>query len=265
MLSTYHREGRGVTKDPTEAARWLRMAAEQGHAVAQYGLGMLHVQGDGVSADAYEAVRWLQRAAQQGHDRAAEIIDGMFDLGIDEDKLLDLLDATPEAPADARVNQLWAAAEAGDAEAQYQLTLAYAERRGDGDTERALTWLNRAANQGHPAAMADLGTLYMDTDSALALRWLRAAAEEGHGGAQVNLGSMYFEGEGLPKDYAEGVRLFRMAAEQGNAMPQYNLGQAYRRGHGVPKDTKEAVRWFRLAEAQGDTAAGFAALAAQLE
>ncbi len=183
----------------------------------------------------------------------------MFGDTLDE---LASLDATLEdagdgskAQGDARFNQLLAAAEGGDAEAQYELSVVYAAGRGDvpdGEREeQALLWLTRAANQGHPGAMAELGSLYMGTDDVMALRWLRPAAAQGHGGAQGNLGYMYEHGHGLPRDDAEAARLYRLAAEQGLAQAQHNLGVMYLHGQGVPKDTAEAARWFRLASDQG--------------
>ena len=251
LLWLYHHEGRGVPKDPVEAARWLRMAAEQGHADAQFKLGTLYIEGDGVPEDGTEAVRWLHRAAQQGHAQTLEMFGTVDEL----DATLEDVGGGSETQGDARFNQLLGAAEGGDAEAQYELAVAYAEGRVDVDDderkEQALLWWTRAASQGHAGAMAELGSLYMGTDDVMALRWLRPAAEEGHGGAQINLGHMYAEGLGVPKDDAEAARLFRLAAEQGFAQAQYNLGVMYLQGQGVPKDTAEAVRWFRLAADQG--------------
>ncbi len=255
VLWLYHHEGRGVPKDPVEAARWLRMAAERGHADAQFKLGVLYIEGDGVPEDGTEAVRWLYRAAQQGHAQTLE----MFGDTLDE---LAELTATPESlggwsetQGDARFSQLLGAAEGGDAEAQYEVAMAYVEGRGDVDDgerkEQALVWVTRAANQGHAGAMAELGSLYMGTDDVQALRWLRPAAEKGHGGAQANLGHMYAEGQGVPKDDGEAARLFRSAAEQGFAQAQYNLGLMYGGGRGVPKNDAETARWLRLAAEQG--------------
>ncbi|MYG02904.1 MAG: SEL1-like repeat protein, partial [Acidobacteriia bacterium] len=40
FLGLAYYEGRGVVKDPSEAAVWFRMAAEQGHAEAQFRLAL---------------------------------------------------------------------------------------------------------------------------------------------------------------------------------------------------------------------------------
>ena len=49
-----------------EAARWLRLAAEQGHADAQNYLGDRYWTGEGVPQDYAEAVHWYRLAAYQG-------------------------------------------------------------------------------------------------------------------------------------------------------------------------------------------------------
>ena len=55
-----------MKQDHSEAARWYRKAAEQGHAVAQYNLGVMYKNGQGVKQDHAEAVRWYRKAAEQG-------------------------------------------------------------------------------------------------------------------------------------------------------------------------------------------------------
>ena len=49
-----------------EAARWFRLAAEQGHADAQNYLGDRYWTGEGVPQDYAEAVHWYRLAAYQG-------------------------------------------------------------------------------------------------------------------------------------------------------------------------------------------------------
>lgn len=56
-----------VTLNEAEAARWFRLAADRGLAIAQYNLGKAYYTGSGVSEDHTEAVRWVRRAAEQGH------------------------------------------------------------------------------------------------------------------------------------------------------------------------------------------------------
>jgi TPR repeat protein len=56
-----------VPKDPVEAARWLRLAAEAGDSGGQHNFGYLYANGLGVEKDPEQAFFWYQRAAEQGH------------------------------------------------------------------------------------------------------------------------------------------------------------------------------------------------------
>ncbi len=64
-LGMMYRKGQGVLRDDAEAAKWYRLAAEQGNADAQFQLGMMYRKGQGVPQDATEAARWYQLAAEQ--------------------------------------------------------------------------------------------------------------------------------------------------------------------------------------------------------
>jgi hypothetical protein len=48
-----------------EAVRYYRLAAEQGHAAAQYSLGSCFELGEGVAQDMAEAVRYYRLASEQ--------------------------------------------------------------------------------------------------------------------------------------------------------------------------------------------------------
>ena len=53
---------------------WIRKAAEQGLAEAQYKLGFQYDQGEGVPKDHEQAIVWYQKAAYQGNSRAIELL-----------------------------------------------------------------------------------------------------------------------------------------------------------------------------------------------
>ena len=57
--------GEGVPQNDAEAVKWLRLAAEQGVARAQYTLGLNYALGQGVPQDYVEAHKWVNLAAAQ--------------------------------------------------------------------------------------------------------------------------------------------------------------------------------------------------------
>ena len=67
--------GRGVPEDKKEGVRWWKKAAEQGHAEAQFILGMTYTTGgDSIPENQAEAKRWLKMAANQGHSNARTML-----------------------------------------------------------------------------------------------------------------------------------------------------------------------------------------------
>lgn len=71
MLAT---GGEGLTRDLDQARTWCQAAAEQGIAVAQYNLGLLHAE----SGEPAKAARWWRIAAINGISEAAGCIDALY-------------------------------------------------------------------------------------------------------------------------------------------------------------------------------------------
>ncbi len=69
-LGVMYAKGQGVPQDYTAAAKWYRLAAEQGNADAQFNLGLICANGQGLPGGNVEAAQWFHRAAEQGHTRA---------------------------------------------------------------------------------------------------------------------------------------------------------------------------------------------------
>lgn len=76
----------GVPKDPTEALKWYRKAAGNGHAQAQYVIGKVYYSGEGVAKDQVEAFKWWRKAAENGHARSTFNVGVMCFLGRGTDK-----------------------------------------------------------------------------------------------------------------------------------------------------------------------------------
>ena len=81
QLGVEYVQGRDVPQDYKEAARLYGLAAVQGHADAQYNLGVMYGKGQGVAQDYKEAVRLWGLAAAQGHARAQNNLGTMYEVG----------------------------------------------------------------------------------------------------------------------------------------------------------------------------------------
>lgn len=119
-------------------------------------------------------------------------------------------------------------AEDGDARAQYNLALLYANGWGvNKDAIKAMRWFGRAAKRGNAMAQYNLALMRqtgngVPTELSEAVYWYREAAEQGLVDAQNNLALMYIEGKGVHRDRAEGVRWLARAAAQSNAEAKAN-------------------------------------------
>jgi TPR repeat protein len=173
LLGYMYSYGFGVKEDAGKAAELWLKAAEQGYSFSQASLGLAYLLGEGVPKDATKAAYWFRKAAEQDNSSAQLALAGMYDRGAG-------------VPKDAGWMLHWMtkAAEQGNATAQMRLFRAYAS--------------------GAPGVPPNLP---------LAIEWLREAARVRARGATFELGRRLFEGDGVPRDQAQGMALIRRAAE----------------------------------------------------
>jgi len=81
-VGAMYQHGMGAAKDMAEAAKWYRRPAEQGLATAQFNLALCLLQGSGVSKDHSEAAGWLHKAAAQGHIDAIAQLGTLYQHGL---------------------------------------------------------------------------------------------------------------------------------------------------------------------------------------
>lgn len=166
--------------------------------------------------------------------------------------------AADRLPAAIGSGGLRTAAARGDAGAEYEIAVRYAEGRGvAANMAAAAEWFERAAKQGLAPAQFRLGGFYekgigVKKDLEAARRLYLAAAQAGNAKAMHNLAVLYAEGAGGKPDYQTAARWFRKAADHGVADSQYNLAILYARGIGVGQNLAEAYKWFTLAAREGD-------------
>ena len=108
-------------------------------------------------------------------------------------------------------------AEAGDADAAFNLGQAYRLGRGvELNLAAAQTWLERAARKDHVDAQATLGLLlFQNGNQTGALRWLKLAAERGEPRALLMYGTALFNGDGVARDPVLAYAYVSRAAAQG--------------------------------------------------
>ena len=138
--------------------------------------------------------------------------------------LCDLMPALAES-----VKQVQKKAQAGDAQAQYELAVMYYEGKG--------------IKKNHAEAFKC---------------WL-SAAKKGHVDSQRIVGDMYVSGDGVSQNKKEAFRWFLMAAENGDSYSQLVVALAYDNGdadYGVKQDKAEAQKWFQRSSSSKDGPSG---------
>jgi TonB family protein len=151
-------------------------------------------------------------------------------------------------------------AAAGDADAIYELGIAYMGIGMPDQLNTGLRLLMTAADKKHPAALYALGEAVQegrgtDKNETEAVDWYRDAAEHGDAKGQYALGEAYETGDHVKRNVSEAVKWYRKAAEQNEPRAQNAYGELLARGEGVKMDAAEAVKWFRKA-AVAENAAG---------
>ncbi|MBV9931372.1 MAG: sel1 repeat family protein [Alphaproteobacteria bacterium] len=120
-------------------------------------------------------------------------------------------------------------ADQGDPDAEFNLGQGYKLGRGvPADMRAAQVWYEKAAQQGHAQAQANLGLiLFQNGERGRALPWIRKAADAGDPRAQYVLGTALFNGDlpGVGKDWPRAYALMSRAAAQGLPQAANNLTQ----------------------------------------
>ena len=118
-------------------------------------------------------------------------------------------------------------AEAGDADAAFNLGQAYRLGRGvPTNLAAAQTWFERAAHKGHLDAQTTLGLLLFDSGNRTGgLRWLKSAADKGEPRALLIYGTALFNGDGVPEDRVLAYAFISRAAAQGLAPAKATLAE----------------------------------------
>lgn len=139
-------DGKGVSQDYVEAAKWYRMAAEGGDAQSQNKLGYMLKEGKGVTQNYEEAFRWFSKAADQGY------VGSMYWKGV----LLKLGKGVVQNYAEA-AKWFRKAADQGHAEAQDSLGQLYELGRGVPQSyQEARKWYKLAADNHSPGGKMHL-------------------------------------------------------------------------------------------------------------
>lgn len=137
-VASRYADGRNVTANIAEAARWYERAAAHGLVPALFRLGSLYEKGQGVGKDSEMARRLYTEAADKGHPKAMHNLAVLYAEGID-------------GKPDFKTASMWfrKAADHAVADSQYNLGILYARGIGvEQNLAESYKWFTLAAQQG---------------------------------------------------------------------------------------------------------------------
>ncbi len=211
-LGVAYLEGRGVSKDSTQAGIWFQKAGDQGYAPAWNALGSLYCNGNGTTVDYNKAREYYRKAIDSGDSKAMYNLARMDELGLGQDK-------------------------------NTSSALALYIKSGESGLARAYQHLGEIYFYG------DAG---QSRDFVKARGYFERASAQGVSAADNFLGSMAEQGQGQPKSSRSALNDYLKSAKGGNAQAMSNLGRIYFEGEcGVTKDELKGMVWLCISEAKG--------------
>lgn len=253
-LGETYQKGIGVPKDLQQAARWYRLAAEQGYTLAQVQLASMYLRGEGVPKQAERAAEWYEKAAEKGHLESANQIACMYveGKGVDqnfETAMLWFKKAGNDFSDNGITEYFKKAAEDRDsAQAYYSLATLIENGSLKGSAADVHQLLQQAAGKGNTSAMLKLAlslkSVKHDPDSKKRSQdYLKMAHEFGDEQAEWEMLITTFE----ENPSAETFSAVLQGAQSGHSRSQLVVAQTLLEGRLFQPDREAAIELLRRA------------------
>ena len=262
------------TASPEVSVPFFSIAANKGHAMAQYYLGYFFLTGQYGARNEQSAMKWLSEAANNG------ITKSFYSLGY-----LYTLWSIPSGNTGYSVNYAdyqkkayyWLYissyyAQKGDttaasllstvetmldsserkklkSKAYDFLTDMYIKKYGEKEYADAKEILLPLTFTHDGWAEYNMGQLYqwglgVDKNDTIAMSWYKKAATDNYANAYYRIGSYYVNGTLQPKDIAKAIEYYKKGIEAGSGDAVYQLAWLYYDGKDIQQDYPEALRLF---------------------
>lgn len=234
--------GDGVPVDYKKAEKWLKKAADNGVAEADYLLGLIYFDGLVGKPDIKKGLQFMTDASDAGNADAQFYLGRLYDLGTkvpqDFNKALSLYTS---------------GAEGGSLEAQILLAEMYDKGlRVPMNKAKGIQMKELASANGATQYLNELGYTYLEGTNVnknpeKALYYLLEADKAGDTSVQHSIGLLYLN-ENQIKNEAEAIPMLLKSASQGHFEDYYLVGKIYLTGRGnVPSDYNKAFNNILLA------------------
>ena len=235
-------KGKKTFKSEKDIAFWFEKAAVQNYRNAAYAIGYYYTIGRGVTRNYDKAIEWLERSAATADLQAYCLLSNLYSSGKGVRK-----DPIIAAIWMRKFNDRWEWKDKERFVGRYGIDLFI--------PENMLKHLQIEADAGDPYSQFNLGfAIYRGRgtfrDPAKALHWFERSASQNNIAAMVITGMMYELGSGTKRDPVKAVELYDKASKQNDYKAHVRLGHCYEKGEGVNRDLVKAQTIYILADEQ---------------
>lgn len=247
----YYRGWGGLKQDRAKSLALNRQGAELGDPIATVEEADQYWDGKGTHRQRTKAKRQYRKIMPKLMD--------MAEMGNRQAQLLvgNLLATTRLGPRNFTESIKWhmPGAKAGYSAMQFLIGARYQKGNGLAKNDvAAMEWYQKAADQGHPGAVNNVGWMHGngraaggDDNGAKASEMYLKAAQRGNDVSQNNIAMRMFSGQGIEQDKEKAFMWHKRSAENDNGRGQYFLALRYDTGEGTKPDLKQGVYWYKRA------------------
>lgn len=237
--------GKGTIRNEKLAFDFYLRSADHGNAVAQFRIGVAFAFEDKQKKDYKKGFFYTEKSALQGYGLAQYNLGLMYHLAEGIEKNLD------EA-----IYWYTKAIEHNVDAARNNLALAMEEKNGNSD--ETLFLLRKGADSGDEIAQYNLANRYAQGDGVtqsmeMAMNWYQKSAEKGYAPSQRILGIEMLSDDGVIQDKEQGFNWLVKSAEQNDTIALRAIGYCYQNGNGIEVNPDKAFLYYSKAMDMGDS------------
>lgn len=258
-LGKLYFSGDGVEQDYSIALKYYTSAINRAlnkeknpNPYACYEIAKMYAEGIGCSPQADVSHKYYKMAFEQFIRLNAKDPDDklQFRIGMLYLKGQGVLIDTQKA-----VEYLEKAADIGNVYAQTELAKIYIKEGNDDNIKKAIVYLEEIASKNNDRAQYILGKFYLDKESknydiTRAIKYLEASADQGNQYAAYQLGKVYLDKETSEYDKSKAIKYLEASADQGNQYAAYQLGTVYLNKETPEYDKSKAMMYLEASANQ---------------
>ncbi|KAG9287289.1 hypothetical protein G9A89_008919 [Geosiphon pyriformis] len=219
IFGLFHERGIGTEANANEAFSLYKTCAEKkNNSTAQALLSLCFLEGIGTAKDPYHGYLWAKKSAEGKSSAGMSQLAFCFFQGAGVQKNLQMA-------------VYWAEKSAKAGSAVGQLALGRLSE-GESQNDKAFFWYTQSAGNLNTNGMYHLGRAYQygigtPKHLKLAFQWLSKAAYLGHHHSQQMLGHFYLNGQGVLRDFHNGLFWLGMAKRSGCQCVQSDVAELF--------------------------------------